>query len=237
MNESNKHDFLTLLTGMSTYYKHDLSNMVIDLYWRALLKFDYEAVADACSRHATDPDQGQYMPKIADLIRLLEGSKIDQAAVAWSKVREALSSVGAYQDVVFDDAYTMATIQDMGGWIKLCHWPANDLVFAEQDFRKRYAGFRVRGIDAYDCPKRLIGISNADRAGMGFDLAAPIFVGDPRKCLAIMERGKSGGRIEMRPADKVIGGLIGGIIEKSAADSSTTTAQGSVVAKSSAAGE
>lgn len=235
MTNADEKRFFELLRGLAIYYKTEIAQPVVDIYWRALQKFDFEAIADAASRHAVDPDQGQFMPKVADLVRLLEGSKVDQSGVAWTKVREALSSVGAYQDVVFDDAYAMATIQDMGGWIKLCHSRVDELPFIEQDFRKRYAGFRVRGIDAYDCPRVLGGIVNADRLTEGQKLQAPMMIGNPQKCAAIMERGKSAGRIEVRSAADVMSGLMIG--RSSAAESSNTSAQGYAVPESSAATE
>lgn len=235
MTEQDKKRFFELLRGLAIYYKTEVAPPVVEIYWRSLSKFDFEAIADAASRHATDPDQGQFMPKVADLVRLLEGSKVDQSGVAWTKVREAISSVGAYQDVVFDDAYAMATIQDMGGWIKLCHSRAEELPFIEQDFRKRYAGFRTRGIDAYDCPRVLGGITNADRLNHGHSLQAPMMIGNTAKCAAIMERGKSAGRIEIRSAVDVMSRLT--VSGNSAAESSNTSAQGYAVPESSAAGQ
>ena len=49
----------------------------------------------------------------------LDGTVTDRAALAWGKVLEAMSSVGAYSDVVFDDPAIHAAIEDCGGWVKI----------------------------------------------------------------------------------------------------------------------
>ena len=63
---------------------------------------DLRAVADALNRHAVNPDNGQFLPKPADIVRLINGNTVDRALVAWSTVERAIRSTGPYQSVVFD---------------------------------------------------------------------------------------------------------------------------------------
>jgi hypothetical protein len=97
--------FASLLTALSDYYRQEISKAVAGLYWEGLKQYDYEAIEKAAWAHTQNPDEsGRWFPKIADLRKLLEGSTVDQAAIAWSKVDTAIRTRGTWDDVVFDDA-------------------------------------------------------------------------------------------------------------------------------------
>jgi len=82
--------FLALLTIIADYQPKTLSEGVQMLYWRGLQKYDFAAVEKALWDHVGNPDNGHHMPKIADVVRHLQGRTVDQAAIAWSKVDAAV---------------------------------------------------------------------------------------------------------------------------------------------------
>ena len=113
-----QHDFTAfrdLLSDVMAYYGKDASNFVLDLWWNACSGFDIEQIATALQQHCTDPERGQFAPKVADIARVLSGTTTERAAMAWGAVHGAMSSVGAYTDVVFDDPAVHAVIEDLGG--------------------------------------------------------------------------------------------------------------------------
>jgi len=61
-----------------------------------------------------------WMPKIADIVRMIDGSTQSAAATAWAKVMRAVGSVGQYQSLAFDDPVIHLAIDETGGWISLC---------------------------------------------------------------------------------------------------------------------
>jgi hypothetical protein len=180
MQDSDKKRFLTVLTGIADYYGKELSNGVIGLYWQGLRQYDIEAVERALWEHTQNPDSGQFMPKIADVTRILQGRTQDQAQVAWTKVDKAVRTVGTYQDVAFDDPVIHRVLTDMGGWIALGQKKEDEWPFIAKEFETRYRGYKMRG-EMPEYPPVLIGISNAHNSKEGYRLAPPILIGNPKQ--------------------------------------------------------
>ena len=140
MQSTDKKRFATLLTGIADYYGKELSNGVIALYWQGLQHIDIEAVEKALWEHTQNPDAGQYMPKIADVVRALQGRTQDQASLAWAKVDAAVRRVGSYADVVFDDPLIHRVVAEMGGWIWFGKQTDKEWPFIAQRFETIYRG-------------------------------------------------------------------------------------------------
>ena len=92
------------IIGVMGFYGRSVSSFALDVWWMALKEHDLAAIVDAFNRHLTNPDAGQFPPKPADIIRMLQGSTQDSALRAWAKVDQAVRRIGTYCDVVFDDA-------------------------------------------------------------------------------------------------------------------------------------
>jgi hypothetical protein len=177
VNLSDKTDFYTLVSDALGYYRQDASEFTLNVWWEGCKGFAYEQVAKALTAHATDPDKGQFAPKVADIVRQLGGTKTDRALLAWGRVFAAMSDVGAYQDVDFQDAAIHATIRDMGGWPKLCRSDADKLSYTQHRFCESYRAHQFAGASEI---MALIG----DRGPAefyekrGLPLPAPIVVGE-----------------------------------------------------------
>jgi hypothetical protein len=192
--------FITLLTGISDYYGKELSAGVIGLYWQGLRQYDLEGVEKALWAHTQNPDTGQWMPKIADVTKMLQGRTSDQAAIAWSKVDGAVRLVGGYMDVVFDDALIHRVLFDMGGWLQITGKTDNDWPFLAREFENRYRGYRMRG-ELPDYPPVLIGTANAQNGKEGFSQQfKPVLIGDQAAAARVMSGGTTAPLIAMRPA-------------------------------------
>ena len=120
MSPNDFQQFRDLLDGVYDFYGKRPNNFHRDIWWQAMQAYDYAAVADAMNRHLMNPDTGQFLPKPADIVKMIRGTTTDSALVALAKVEESIRKVGPYDSVAFDDPLINRVIQDMGGWIKLC---------------------------------------------------------------------------------------------------------------------
>ncbi len=143
MHNDDKRDFLALFESLSHVYKDKLSEIKLEVYWRALKNYALVDIKRALDRHFAFPDGGQYIPKAADIIRCLSGSHYGRAARAWTKVQGAIQRIGIYKTVVFDDALIHAVIIDMGGWVNVCQITLHELSYRSRDFERRYCDYLI----------------------------------------------------------------------------------------------
>jgi len=194
MNTADKKNFKDLLTNAMAFYRQDVSTFALDVWWNACERFEFEQVAKAFTRHAVDPERGQYAPKPADVVRLLGGTSTDRAAVAWGKTHDAMSSVGAYSDVVFDDPIIHAVIDDLGGWPKVCRTELDELSYLQHRFTESYRAYVARGVTDY--PRRLRGDRGPDElfAKRGLPPPKPAVVGDVDQARQVFKAGQLTGK-------------------------------------------
>lgn len=192
-------EFAKTLLAVADYYGKELSTGVVDLYWQGLREYDLASVKRALWAHARNPDSGQFMPKIADVARVMQGRTDDQAAIAWSKVDQAVRRVGTYQCVVFDDPVIHRVIADMGGWVLIGSKDDKEWPFVAKEFENRYRGYRMRD-ETPDYPPVLIGMANAHNSQQGFRQNPPILVGDERKANQVRLGGTTAPLLSMKSA-------------------------------------
>lgn len=202
MQQEQHPEFCRILAGLAEMYgKPPPSPAVIAMWWQSMKDFDLSIVKKALSAHVMNPDNGQFMPKPADVIRLMGGTTKDKALVAWSMVDLAVRQVGTYQDVVFPDPIIHAVITDMGGWIPLGQRTDDQWDFVKNEFVTRYRGYSNQGGVSEYLPV-LTGISNAQNAMNGFRLNPPILLGDKDKAKSVYMSGReSSGVLPRQPMD------------------------------------
>lgn len=186
--------FSQLLADVMAYYGKDVSEFTQGLFWNACAGFEFEQVARAFEAHAKDAEHGRFSPKVADLVRELAGTKTDRALLAWGKTLKAMSSVGAYQDVVFDDAAIHAAVEDVGGWPKLCRTTFDDLGYLQHRFCEAHRAYTKRG--TFEFPRRLAGARDPDETFVkhGLPPPRPVMVGDIEACRRVYELGGATGK-------------------------------------------
>lgn len=183
-----------ILAEVAELYGASLSVGVVGLWDTALERYEVEQVRKAFEAHMRDPDGGRFMPKPAHLMKFLEGNSTDQAAIAWGKALEAASSVGAYTDVVFDDAAIHATIEDLGGWPRFCRTETAELSYLQHRFTQSYQAYANKG--DFDYGRKLNGDRSPDSEYEKKDipLPRPALIGDPVKAQSIYRLGSIGGK-------------------------------------------
>lgn len=176
------------INGVMSFYGKSVSSFALDVWWTALKGYDLAAVVGAFNRHLANPDSGQFAPKPADIIKMLQGSTQDSALRAWAKVDQAVRRVGPYQDVVFDDPIIHRVIQDMGGWIGMGSKGEDEWPFVAKEFENRYRGFRQRS-EIPEYISKLIGIASAHNEQKGFKTDAPILIGNEQAAMKVLNGG------------------------------------------------
>lgn len=196
MRDSDREPFYSLVSDVYAFYRVDCTPFALGVWWEACKPFDAAAVKGAFNRHAVNPDNGQFVPKPADIVKLIGGGTQDGALVAWSKVDRAIRSAGPWQSVVFDDPIIHAVIRDMGNWTILCATDSDEYPFKAKEFENRYRGYRIRG-DVGEYPRRLIGYSEAHNTGQ-FKVDPPVLIGDPARCARVESGGTERAQIPVQ---------------------------------------
>ncbi|MCA8037870.1 DUF6475 domain-containing protein [Burkholderia arboris] len=182
-------EFSNLIAGVFAFYKRDVSEFALGVWWAAMKPYDLAAVNDALGRHSVNPDSGQFMPMPADIVKMLGGSTQDAALVAWAKVDRAVRSCGTYNSVVFDDALIHRVIAEMGGWVLVGGKGEEEWPFVRNEFVNRYRGYKMRSETPEYLPV-LIGMAEAQNNRTGHKSQPPVLIGDARAAHRVMLAGQ-----------------------------------------------
>lgn len=191
MINSDKANFASMLTATLEIYNVKVNAMVINIWWKTLERFEFSDVEQAFTAHITDTDVGHFAPKPASVLQNIEGSRETRAMLAWAKVERAVRRIGSGDTVVFDDAVIHATLDDMGGWIKLCSCDLEEMPFRANEFSKRYNALAKHGFSEY--PRKLIGKYETSNLANGFvnAIAPPVTIGNVEQCRLVFKQGSA----------------------------------------------
>ncbi len=192
-----------LIATMAMYGK-SVSEFEISVWEKALKRFDDDAKCRALQDHIQDPDNGQFAPKVANIIKLIEGDTKDKAHVAWAKAFDTIQTVGQYEDVCFDDGVIHSVIEEMGGWVKFCLMKSDDISYNQHRFKELYiTNFKAQKPH----PKLLTGVASQQNRLTGRPVAKPIPIGNIEQCRLVY---KNGGGYRQTNG----GNLIGDVVKK-----------------------
>lgn len=201
MTSEDRAGFSRLITDVLGFYGQTVSDFAISVWWEACQPFSLEQVRKAMSAHATDPDVGRFAPKPADVVRALRGTHGDRSLVAWGKVHQAMSAVGAYESVVFDDPAIHTAVEDIGGWTAICRGEIDELPHLQRRFCQSYQS-AVRGERPH--PPRLVGDYERLSAGTAHEPPKPVLIGDTDKCMAVLRGGEDNQGLRVRRLSDVM---------------------------------
>ena len=158
--------FRMMLTLTAEQYGKAMSPDLIRFYFDALAHIDLAAIREALNRHVRNTDTGQFMPKVADIIRALTGTTQDAAYGALVELQAAFGAVGAYESPTFADPVLASVVADMGGWPEVCSRNSEEWQkFGSVEFMRRYRSLASRGAPP-DMP-RLAGIFDRTNTALG----------------------------------------------------------------------
>lgn len=187
--------FAKALVVLAEYYGKEISEGVIGLYWQGLKQYEIGVIESAIARHIQNPDNGQFMPKIADIVRMIEGTTQGASAIAWGKVMRAIGAVGTYQSICFDDPCIHLAIGDIGGWVDIGKCSQDDLPFLQNRFDKAYRAYRCRGSDLPPYPRHLPGICEISNSASGHPVDPPMLAGDKELARLVYQGGSDAPRL------------------------------------------
>lgn len=206
LQATDKAAFVRALAGVYALYRVELSEAVISIWWQAMRDYDLPAIIDAFGRHSMNPDTGQFLPRPADVVKMLHGSTLDSAQVAWTKLQRAVQQIGTYASVCFDDPIINAVVSDMGGWVQHGQVSERELPFKQKEFESRYRGYKARGgIEEY--PRFLRGIADQVNAASGYAEGDPVLVGEPQKAALVYRGGGDSAALELTPLSRALKAL------------------------------
>lgn len=197
MKQSDKDKFIEVLAGVHDFYGKELSSFAGQVWMQACEAFDVQQVTKALSAHLMDPERGQFMPKPADIVRQLQGTRTDRSLLAWGKVLDAMQRVGAYSSVVFDEPAIHAAIEDLGGWPAVCRTEIDALPFLEKRFCDSYKAYVNRG--EFDYPGELAGVHAIENGLKGYRPQPPMLIGNRSQALLVRAQGANKPKTEMTP--------------------------------------
>lgn len=200
MQASDLNDFSEMVQKVMNYYRRDCSDGLIDLYWEGLQCYELDSIRLAIGVHMRDPEDGKFEPRISNIVKIIEGSKSDRAVLAWSLAQEAAASVGAYQDVIFDDPVIHAAIEDIGGWPIFCRLSEKDLSYHQHRFSVSYRAHAAsQAVSGLTYPALLSGDRQADdwRQSRGLAPVMPTLIGNRQACAQVYAGGSSTGRLQI----------------------------------------
>ena len=184
--------FQSLLTDALAFYRQDVSEFALSVWWQACSPFSLEQVQKAFTAHATDAERGRFPPMPADIVKNLQGTQTDRSLMAWGKVLEGIQRVGAYQSVGFDDPAIHAAVEDLGGWPAICRSTMQELPHLQRRFTESHRAYSGR--QSFPFPAYLIGESEADNRTAGKRVAPPVLIGNPERAAEILRLGHAGPR-------------------------------------------
>ena len=140
-----KSRFADIMSGLADMYKQTLSEFMLDMYYDILKGYEYEQVERAIKKVMANYKYNT-MPKPADILEYLEGTRDDKALIAWMRAKEAVQKGGYYASVVFKDPIIAHCINELGGWQEFCCAQISELPFIEKRFLDMYRVFEKREI-------------------------------------------------------------------------------------------
>ena len=181
MQPSDFVQFRQMIALTAEQYGKTMSPELIRFYFDGLNHLPLEAVRSALNRHVRNTDTGQFMPKIADIIRACEGGGDDAAFRALNTLNNAFS-IGAWASVRFTDPVIALVVHDMGGWQALCERNAEEWTnFGSKEFLRRYRAYRDSPALPH-IPDVFIGRIDAQNSASGYaEQSEPVTIGEARR--------------------------------------------------------
>lgn len=182
--ESELKQLTNALVSTMKMYDKSIDKHQLQLWAIAIKKagLNVPEAVNALSDHLINPDRGQFAPRISDVVSSVKGNSASseiQAMIAWGKVKAAISSVGMYSAVCFDDSRINAALEMIGGWLSFSRIEEKEMPFIMNRFIKAYSAS-----DGAVYPAWLKGIHGKDNLKL---------IGDPDAASLVYNNGNKKG--------------------------------------------
>ena len=155
MLDTDKQEFRSMMMAAGEVYGKEITKPLLQMYFAALNALTIQQAQSAMMAHMQNPDNGQFFPKPADLLRGVIGTSKQQAAavedrasIAWACIERDIRRIGSYGTLKLDDKQALATVKAMGGWRELCMCDEAKLEWKRKEFIRMYETFERTPLDA-----------------------------------------------------------------------------------------
>ena len=169
----NKNDFVNVMTGLCDLYNRVPSEFIFDVYYQVFQDYTLEEFKSAVSGCLRDRKYNS-LPKPAEILEYLEGTKDDKALGAWIQAKEAVKKAGYYYTPDFQDPIISHCLLELGGWMEFCSCGIDELPFIEKRFLELYRLFLKCGVNK---PERLIGFIDVKNMEKGYPKSQNVKIG------------------------------------------------------------
>ncbi|MHC1728530.1 MAG: hypothetical protein AB9866_21440 [Syntrophobacteraceae bacterium] len=84
----------------------------------------------------------RFFPKPTELIDAIHGDPEEQAMKAWLTLQRAISEIGTYNSIFFEDPKMYAVIKFFGGWKEIGQWPVKYMDKRRDEFVDAYKSMK-----------------------------------------------------------------------------------------------
>lgn len=162
MQKHEETEFKEIMIGLGEYYGKEITEALTKIYWYDLKPLTIDQFKLAASQHRLNPDNGQFFPKSADIVKIFTGNTKqqeqlldDQAQMQWLVILSEIRKTGSWGNLEIEDQQAMAAVESLGGWKLICSKTQHDLIFFGKKFVETYKNFERTDISLL--PNKLAG--------------------------------------------------------------------------------
>lgn len=162
MIDSDKVNFEKMIRATATLYPNikneDINTMMLKLFFASLREYSFEQVSYGFEKHLSDPVDGKFFPKPANIIKHLTEGKLtaeEQAEISWAEIERKIRSVGSYGTLKLEDGVALAALKGFTSWKDLCAMDVNKMTWAKKEFISLYQTYDKAPLESL--PKALPG--------------------------------------------------------------------------------
>jgi hypothetical protein len=120
-----------------------ISEIKLDFYFKALSDLTIEEINDATINLANTKTIHTF-PTPAEIREAVQGNPETRAIAAFDVLLGAIHDYGANHSVEFQDGVIGKCVEAMGGWMKVCDWPADQRKWNRLEFEKLYKAYSAK---------------------------------------------------------------------------------------------
>ena len=197
-------EFTQVFGKLTGYFKANLTQDDLEIYYWGVSELDIDEFKHLCGLCVK---QFKFMPKLAEMLELIEGKEDDKVVVALEELNHAVRLYGRHKSVKFADKAIMGAVENFGGWQSVCDLEGKDLDnFKKFDFPKLYKTYLKL---PHRAPKYLVGtVERTNNFNNQTNEHNKIyFIGEDREPMGLMEFKKA----QMLEDKPILNGLLRGI--------------------------
>jgi hypothetical protein len=168
-----REQFVNTMTGLCDLYGKPLSEFILDTYYDIFKDYEFQQFESAV-RKCVKEKVYNTLPKPAEILEFLEGTRDDKALIGWLQVKEAITKGGYHASIEFSDPIIANAINELGGWQWICMQDKSEEPFIQKRFMDLYRLFLKRGVNRNI---KLIGFIEARNSELGHKIPEPIRIG------------------------------------------------------------